>query len=126
MKVLVTGSRHLTDPVVITTAFTELLWSSGRPGPYILVHGAAPGADRLAAKMALSWGWQVHAVPADWASHGRAAGPLRNQRMLDEHPDVDVVYAFPDRDSVGTWDMVERAIKARIPVRIYPVWPFKE
>jgi len=31
------------------------------------------------------------------------------------------VLAFPAPDSRGTWDMVERAVKARIPVRIYPL-----
>jgi hypothetical protein len=44
--------------------------------------------------------------PADWTRHGKAAGPKRNQLMLDkEKPDL--VIAFPG--GKGTADMVARA-----------------
>ena len=50
---------------------------------------------------------------ADWAKHGRKAGPIRNQRMIDEgRPDL--VVAFPG--GTGTADMVERARVAGIRV----------
>ena len=49
-------------------------------------------------------------MPADWTKHGKAAGPIRNQKMLDECPDL--VVAFPG--GKGTADMVRRAMKAGI------------
>jgi hypothetical protein len=62
-------------------------------------------------------GIPVQPVPADWTTYGRAAGPIRNQRMLNEyHPNL--VLAFPDPESRGTWDMVRRAEKANVEVRV--------
>jgi hypothetical protein len=51
--------------------------------------------------------------PADWKAHGRAAGPIRNQRMIDEHRPELVVAAPGGR---GTADMVRRARAAGIEV----------
>jgi hypothetical protein len=57
-------------------------------------------------------GVQTVAVMADW-SIGRKAGPIRNQRMLDEHK-PDLVVAFPG--GRGTADMVRRARKSGVEV----------
>jgi hypothetical protein len=46
--------------------------------------------------------------------HGRAARPIRNQRMLDEGK-PDLVVAFPG--GRGTTDMIRRAERAGVPVR---------
>jgi len=55
----------------------------------------------------------VQVFPADWETHGKAAGPIRNQRMLDEgRPDL--VVAFPG--GRGTSDMVARAKRAGVEV----------
>ena len=56
-------------------------------------------------------------MPADWGRHGRAAGPIRNQEMLDVGGH-DLVVAV-NRDwakSKGTNDMVKRCERAGIPV----------
>lgn len=124
MKLLVTGSRiKLSDSEVEFIAlcidancYTDLT---------DIVHGAAPGVDSAVAKMFRHSGIRLHPYPARWEKEGNAAGPLRNQRMLDEEhkPDdpIALVLAFPHDRSVGTWDMVVRAAKARIPVRVYPL-----
>lgn len=62
------------------------------------------------------WGLPVEAHPADWRSCGRAAGLIRNQRMVDLG--ADLCLAFPLGESRGTWDCVARARKAGIEVRI--------
>ena len=48
----------------------------------------------------------VEEYPADWKKYGKSAGPLRNQRMIDEGK-PDLVVAFPG--GVGTADMISRA-----------------
>lgn len=73
----------------------------------VLVHGAAPGADHIAAEL---WHGKAEAFPAEWAMYGRAAGPIRNQLMLESG--IDLVIAFPGGD--GTADMVTRALKAGV------------
>lgn len=54
---------------------------------------------------------------ADWGQYGKAAGPIRNQQMLDEGQPT-LVIAFHDdlENSKGTKDMVKRAKKAEVPI----------
>ena len=72
-----------------------------------IIHGKQRGADTLA------WIWaDAHGVPcepyeADWTKFGPAAGPIRNKRMLDENPDIEMVVAFPG--NAGTANMVMQA-----------------
>lgn len=78
-----------------------------------IVSGTARGADRLGEL------WAYHnKVPtvrylADWKKEGKAAGILRNARMLKEES-VDLVVAC--RGGRGTADMVRRAEQKSIPV----------
>lgn len=53
---------------------------------------------------------------AYWNLHGKAAGPIRNQLMLDKY-DPDLVIAFPGE--TGTANMVKLSINAGIEV-IFP------
>lgn len=78
-----------------------------------LIHGGARGADEGAAEWGRSEGVNVICFPADWKKHGKAAGPIRNQRMIDEGK-PDLVVAFPG--GRGTADMVSRARAAGIQV----------
>ena len=120
MKVLVTGSRHWQDFDAVKFMLEEV-------HPDIVVHGRARGADCCAHFACEELGLTVangrlRPYPADWVAHGSAAGPIRNQKMLDvEHTKkepIDMCLAFPEKDSVGTWDMVERCLKAGIPVEL--------
>lgn len=79
----------------------------------LLIHGGASGADDLAGQWARHVGVAWKAYPAAWKSEGKAAGPRRNQRMIDEGK-PDMVIAFPG--GAGTADMVRRAERADIPV----------
>lgn len=51
---------------------------------------------------------------ADWTNHGRAAGPLRNARMIE---DADMLVAFPG--GAGTRSAINEARKQCIPVLIW-------
>ena len=114
MRVLVTGSRDWTDEEAIEVALAPL----GTGGePVTIVHGACPtGADAIAHKIALRYGYEVEPHPADWTTHGRAAGPIRNQEMVDLG--ADLCLAFPLSTSRGTWDCVRRAIEADITLTV--------
>ena len=107
MRVLVTGSRKWTDT---RTIFDQL---RGLPSDSIICHGGAPGADTIAGQIAKLLHLQVVCYPAEWKRHGRRAGPIRNQLMLDDFK-PELVLAFPGPDSVGTWDMVDRAEAAGV------------
>jgi hypothetical protein len=85
-----------------------------------VIEGGARGADALAASWVRNPGWEGtvehEQYPAEWSLHGKAAGPIRNQEMLDVGK-PDVVYAFPG--GRGTADMVRRANKAGIEVQYH-------
>ncbi|HEV7285225.1 MAG TPA: DUF2493 domain-containing protein [Kaistia sp.] len=107
MRVLVCGGRDFADRPRLNVALDGLK-------PSFLIHGGAPGADALADYWADIRGIPHRTFPADWNTHGKAAGPIRNQRMIDEGK-PDLVIAFPG--GRGTADMIRRAKAAGIPVR---------
>lgn len=75
--------------------------------------GAARGADSVAIDWAVVNWVRFREYPADWDRHGRGAGFIRNQEMLDDGK-TDFVLAFPG--GRGTEDMVRRALKAGVKV----------
>jgi len=84
-----------------------------------IIAGEARGADTLAKTFAARHEFKYLGFPALWGQYGKAAGPIRNQQMLDEgRPDL--VLAFHDdiEHSKGTGDIVRRARKAGIPVEV--------
>lgn len=108
MRVLVCGGRDYADKKKI---FAELDKLKDKMSG--LISGGAPGADTIA----WDWGWSrgIHCdrYMANWNKHGRAAGPIRNQQMLDEGK-PDLVLAFGGKR--GTADMVGRAESAGVTV----------
>jgi hypothetical protein len=102
MRILVCGGRSYWNRERVYEVLDEL-----HDGTITcVITGGAPGADGLAMQWAQARGVQLDLHYADWKEHGKAAGPIRNQRMLDEGS-VDLVVAFPG--GVGTADMVRRA-----------------
>lgn len=113
MVILVTGGRDFTDYERVVKVLDEVCrWS--KDGHIHIVNGAARGADQLATKWAQERGEKCTEVPvtkAEWDQHGKVAGFLRNQKMLDLfHPDQGVV--FPGGN--GTQDMLERLFRAGV------------
>lgn len=84
-RILVTGSRTWTAATTMRATLAH--WRTVYPDA-VLVHGACRGADLIAAGIWLGWHLPVEPHPADWTRHGRAAGPLRNQHMVDLGADV--------------------------------------
>jgi hypothetical protein len=108
MKILVCGGRDFED-------YDCVKWWLERVKPIsCIVSGGATGADTLAVRFAKETGTRVKVYPADWATHGRAAGPKRNTLMLVNNPDLSLVVAFPE--GAGTMNMVKQAKKADISV----------
>ena len=116
MVVLVCGSRTWCDRDLMMEHL-ENLSSHSEDGAVTIIHGGANGADQMAHGIAMGLGYSYRAYPADWVRHGRSAGWIRNQQMLDEGK-PDIVLAFWDGKSRGTADMIRRARKAKLPVEI--------
>jgi 2-keto-3-deoxy-L-rhamnonate aldolase RhmA len=112
---LALGVARTTDEAIETRMSYAVLDKIHAATPVeTLIQGGAHGADALAREWAVDRQIQeIVTEYADWERHGKAAGPLRNQRMLDVwHPDV--VVAFPG--GRGTASMVRLAQRANVPV----------
>ena len=118
--VLVTGSREadLYDNHLVCDVLDDFLGIATECGLRLVVrHGDCPrGIDRYAR----SWCVLMDAVveeqryPADWNTHGKRAGFLRNSEMVASGADVCI--AFPRGKSSGTRHCMREAEKAGIPV----------
>jgi hypothetical protein len=107
MKILVTGSRNYSDKDKVFQVLSELK-------PLFIVQGGATGADALAKEFAITYNINYDTVQAKWSLYGPSAGPRRNEEMLDKHPDIELVVAFPGNK--GTADMVRRANQRNIQI----------
>ena len=123
MKILVTGDRNWTDELKIFNTLMEIGFDYPVDGEnssfnhdITLIEGEARGADTLARIAAEKLDWTVIKVPAEWNKYGKAAGPIRNQAMLDLDPDLVVAFHSDLENSRGTKDMVERAKKKGVKV----------
>lgn len=110
MRVCVCGSRDYWDREHLRE-YLDLFHK--RTPITLLIHGNYRGADRLARNWARSHGVVELPFDADWETLGLSAGPIRNQRMMDEG-DPEALIAFPG--GTGTADCVEKARAKSIPV----------
>lgn len=130
MRILVTGSRRWVDESVVYTELRKAT-ENVENETITLVHGGARGADLIAARWALMFGWIVEEHPANWEScgsecdrthwryrEGRAycprSGFIRNDKMVKLG--ADICLAFYKGDSKGTDMCAKIADKAGIPV----------
>src|SRR5690606_11593063 len=107
--VIICGSRTWTDEDIIRETLKGLKSSGGHIG-----HGAAPGADTIAGRIAIEMGMVVTAVPAQWEL-GPQAGPHRNRYMLEHFNPKLVIASRMDGESRGTDHMVQIARGAGVP-----------
>jgi hypothetical protein len=111
MRVLVYGGRDFTNQRL---GFKALDLLHKDHGFTLVIDGMARGADTIGYRWAQSQGLPSERYPADWNKYQNAAGPIRNQQMLDEgKPDIAV--AFPGGN--GTSDMTRRLLNAGILVK---------
>lgn len=121
MKVIVAGSRTITDYEIVEEAINQ----SGFQIDIVISGGQVTrdkagkpigGVDWLGECWAEKYGIPIHVFPAKWELHGRKAGPLRNQEMVDR---AHALIAIWDGQSRGTADIIKRAEAKGIPIFIF-------
>lgn len=75
----------------------------------VIVSGGARGVDEYAAWVAEERGMQTEIIRADWETHGKAAGPIRNRILV--RANLDRLTAFWDGASPGTRNVINEARK---------------
>jgi hypothetical protein len=103
MRVAIVGSRGYLD-LDSVTRFVDSL-----PVDTTVITGGAKGVDLTAEVAARSRGLEVVVHLADWTQYGKAAGQIRNQKLVD---DCDRLFAFWDGASPGTKGAISIASKA--------------
>lgn len=114
MRVIVCGGRDFVGDAAWNLVMDTLSAIHAETPITAVIEGGANGADRLGRAWAQMRGIKVVTVPALWSEHGRAAGPIRNTRMVREF-NPDLVVAFPG--GRGTADMIRQADAFAVPVR---------
>lgn len=121
MKVVITGSRKLKDrwlfDVVIEGLYTRL---TSENEALELAHGGCPsGADSFAE----SWKSVVAVTrfDAEWGRYGKAAGPIRNKKMLAEfQPNLVLAFFQSGAKNTGTTHCAREA--RAMGLRVVEVW----
>jgi hypothetical protein len=112
MRVLVCGGRDYSDKSKLWLTLDSHFYRAPHD-TMVVIQGGASGADKLAREWCVTREVPYDNYPANWGRDGKAAGPIRNARMLTEgHPDF--IIAFPG--GRGTADMVSKAKAAGIKV----------
>lgn len=96
-KVVVAGGRDFDDYGMLIDKLNHLLQNKSE---IVIVSGAAKGADKLGENYAKARGLKVESFPADWETHGKAAGP------------------FWDGESKGSKNMIDTMKKLNKPVKV--------
>ena len=111
MKVIIAGSRTITDYQVVEEAIKESGFNIVE-----VVSGKARGVDRLGELYAELNNLYIKSFWADWHRYGKAAGPIRNRQMADY---ADALIAVWDGQSKGTLHMINIAKEKELKVFIY-------
>ena len=112
MKVIIAGSRNFADYPSMKKKMDNFCKENKISE---IVSGAAKGADAMGEKYAEENGIPVKLFPADWDTHKRAAGPIRNAQMADY---ADCLIAIWDGSSRGTKNMIDNMHKRKKPVYV--------
>lgn len=114
-RVIIAGGRDFNDYPLLKAKCDNILADKTATHRIIVVSGAAKGADSLGEQYAREKGYTVERYPADWNTHGRAAGPIRNAQMANS---ADALIAFWNGQSKGTKSMINIAKTKGLGVRV--------
>mgnify|MGYP001610872056 CR=1 FL=1 len=108
MRVIIAGSRIITEPQKIETAILHANFRITE-----VVSGGAPGVDRLGEKWAHEHQIPVRRFIPKWDLYGKGAGMIRNKEMVQN---ADALIAIWDGNSPGTANMIQIAQQNRLSV----------
>jgi len=112
MRVIIAGGRTFNDYPLLCEKCDNILAKVRTP--ITIVSGGCVGADKLGEEYANERGYPVVVYPYI-KGLGKAGGPVRNQQMADN---ADALIAFWDEFSTGTGDMIKKARKKGLLIRV--------
>ena len=116
MKILIAGSRtlHPDNWAWAAESLINIIRADCPDKGYELITGTAQGIDQIPYKI---HGW-VTEFPADWDTHGKKAGGIRNAEMAEY---CDAAIIIWDGESPGTKNMIANMNRVKKPYILYKV-----
>jgi hypothetical protein len=119
-RILICDSRTWTNRKLVEDTITNIKGYSD----ITFIHGGASGADNICSRVCKDNNIKQEVYIPNWKKYGKAAGPIRNQEMLNTG--VDLVIAFCHGSIVngeftpskGTNDTITRAKSMDIKINI--------
>ena len=112
---MIAGSRTFNDYTKAEKIISDYLRKNYFGKEIVVVSGGCRGADKIGERYAGEKGLKKVIFGAEWGKYGRAAGPIRNEKMAKV---ADCVICFWDGKSAGTKSMINLAKKYNKPVYI--------
>lgn len=121
MKIIVAGSRTFSDFALLCRKMDAITKNLDKK-KLTIVSGHCQGADLLGEEWATLRMVKYEVFRADWDKYGKAAGPIRNQEMVDScTPGKDAAIFFDCQKGSGTEDCLKKARKRGLKIRIIKV-----
>lgn len=111
MKTIIAGSRDIHEYGILLRAIQCIHWK-----PTVIVSGHAKGVDTLGEQYAEENNIPLEIYPADWKTHGKSAGPIRNIEMAKNS---EALLAIWNEKSRGTKHMINTAYKHNLIVYVF-------
>lgn len=115
MRIIIAGGRDFTDYPLLREKCDRILSHASQSQKIIVVSGTARGADSLGERYAREREYRIEQYPADWKTHGKSAGYIRNCQMAKVG---NALIAFWDGQSRGTKNMIEIAQQNGLQVHV--------
>lgn len=114
MKTIIAGSRDITAFEILD----QVMGYAYQEGIIVteVVSGGARGVDQLGEQWAKKMNQPLKIFPADWKTHGKVAGFIRNGEMAKY---ADALVAIWDGESKGTKHMITTAAKEGLKLFVY-------
>ncbi len=113
MKLIIAGSRNITDIDIVLKALITLVPLNRVKE---VVSGTARGVDKLGERWAQTMKVPIKKFPANWDKFGKSAGYRRNEEMAQY---ADALLAIWDGESKGTKHMIDLANKYGLKIYVH-------
>jgi hypothetical protein len=115
IKLIIAGGRDFQDLEALDSALLSFMAGIADDVEVTVISGMARGADQLGIALAQKYELPLIKMPADWDTHGKSAGFIRNTQMAKVGTHL---LAAWDGKSKGTRNMIDTATRLHLTVKV--------
>jgi hypothetical protein len=113
VKTIIAGGRNIFNRMTLLEAIRACPWEITE-----IVSGGASGVDAMAEEYAVKRGIDLAVIKAEWDTHGKSAGPIRNRKMAEISESLLAIW---DGESRGTANMISIARSHNLMVYVHRI-----